>query len=206
MKKHEWGFLPVIIGAWLITVGLLTALLFLPSEKVCAADVIETVTNNTEVPLTTLRMTDAEFTALLIESLRNDINGKTLLDVSESIQAKAHLGYIELTAVVNLDKVEKASPEARSVIDKVDGFLFFVDRNRMSITIIGKPVVRNGLVGIRDDFSIELGPVPISNESLRLLGVDVVQANFINLQLHQIVAESVNTEQGSVILRAILSK
>jgi len=147
-----------------------------------------------------LSFSNAEFTDLLIRSLRNDPNGALLLSVSDSISAEINEANLSLSAVINLNKLEKISPEARQTIENFNGFLFFLDREKLNLTVIGEPEVRNGLVGIRDNFSIELGPLPIANSVLRQFGVQVEQANVTNLKLENIVAQSIKIQEGLLVL------
>ena len=147
-----------------------------------------------------MNFTDDEFTELLIRSFAQDKNGALLLSVSELITAQVQPDKITLTAVINLNKVEQVSPEARKNIEKVNGFLLFLDRENLELTVHAQPVLRNGLLGIRDTFSIELGPLPVSNYTLRQLGVPVQKAKVTNLKLDGITAKSIRLAEGLVTL------
>jgi len=64
-------------------------------------------------------LSEAEFNTLFLESLANDENGQLLLSVSDSLSAKLHSSHVEFSAVINLDKVEQISPEARASVEKL---------------------------------------------------------------------------------------
>ena len=145
-------------------------------------------------------LSEAEFNTLFLESLANDENGQLLLSVSDSLSAELHSSHVEFSAVINLDKVEQISPEARASVEKFDSFFLFLDKNRLNVKVIGEPVTRNGLVGIKDNFSIELGPIPLSNGTLRQLGLDVAQANTTNLQLNNLYVHAMKLLEGHVDL------
>ena len=148
-------------------------------------------------------LTETEFNELLIASLTNDANGQQLLALTDNINTKTFDGYVELAGIVNLDKVEKINPQARQSFEQFDRFLFFLDKNRLNITVTAIPVVRNGLIGIKDNFTIELGPIPISNQALRQLGVQVAQVNHTNLKLNGLTLKSIQLGTGKVILESI---
>jgi len=143
-------------------------------------------------------LSEAEFNNLFRASLANDENGQLLLSVSDSLSAEIHPSHVEFSAVINLDKVEKISPEARASVEKFDAFFLFLDKNKLNVKVIGEPVARNGLVGIRDNFSIELGPIPLSNDTLRQLGLDVAQANTTNLQLNDLYVHAIRLLEDQV--------
>lgn len=146
---------------------------------------------------------EGEFNQLLIASLANDINGQKLLAVSDNLSSKIHGSHVEFSAVINLDKVEKVSPEARKSFKKFDQFLFLLNNNKLNITVYAELVPRNGRLGIRDNFSIALGPIPISNDALRQLNVNVSRANHTNLKLNGLFIQSIKLETGSVTLNTL---
>ena len=145
-------------------------------------------------------LSEAQFNDLFIASLKNDPNGRQLLSVSDSLNIELYSSHIELSAIINLDKVEQISPEARANVERFDSFFLFLDKNRLNLKVIGEPVTRNGLVGIRDNFSIQFGPIPLSNDTLRQLGLDVAQANTTNLQLEGLHVHDIQLSEGYVDL------
>lgn len=147
--------------------------------------------------------TNAQFKQLLIASLANDVNGQKLLAVSDDLNTTIHGSHVEFSAVINLDKVEKVSPKARKSFEKFDQFLFFLNTNQLNVTVLAELVPRNGRLGIRDNFSISLGPIPISNDALRQLGVNVGRANSTNLKFNDMFVESVKLETGRITLRTL---
>ena len=145
-------------------------------------------------------LSENEFNALLLSSLANDENGRLLLSVSDALSAKLYTSHVEFTAVINLEKVEQISPEARASVQKFSSFFLFLDKNRLNLKVYGEPETRHGLVGIRDNFSIELGPIPLSNEALRQLGLDVDQASNISLKLNDLYVHAIDLLNGQVNL------
>jgi len=166
----------------------------LPVSTVHAADAPE---------MRELSLNNDEFSDLLIRSFAQDKNGALLLSVSESISVQVLPHQITLSAIINLNKVEKIDPDARKNIEKINGFLLFLDRENLAITVHGQPVLRNGLIGIRDTFSIELGPLPVSNNTLRQLGVPVQKANVTNLKLDGMTVKSIRLTEGLVTLKVL---
>ena len=141
-------------------------------------------------------LSEAEFNELFLASLANDFNGVKLLSVSDAIDAKLFTDRIEVSAVINLEKVEKLSPKARATVEKFDALFFFLDKNQMNIKVIGEPVARNGSLGIRDNFSVELGPIPLSNDMLRQFGLEVQRANHTNLRLKDMYTQAIKLSEG----------
>ena len=162
----------------------------------------ETYTSNeysNEINFNT-QLSEAEFNDLFLASLQNDKNGQLLLSVSDSLSAQLHPTHVEFSAVINLDKVEKISPEARASVEKFDSFFLFLDKNQLNLKVFAEPVSRNGLVGVKENFSIQLGPIPLSNDTLRQLGLDVAQANNTNLRLTNLDVHAIELLQGEVNL------
>jgi len=146
------------------------------------------------------QLSEAEFNELFLASLQNDKNGQLLLSVSDSLSVQLHPTHVEFSAVINLDKVEKISPEARASVEKFDSFFLFLDKNQLNLKVFAEPVSRNGLVGVKENFSIQLGPIPLSNDTLRQLGLDVAQANNTNLRLTNLDVHAIELLQGEVNL------
>lgn len=152
---------------------------------------------------TDLTLSDVEFTELFIRSLAEDQNGALLLSVSESIKVNISPSYMTFTGIIDLEKVAQINQQARQNIERLDSFLFFLDHHRLTLTVIAQPVVRNGLVGVRDNFSIMLGPLPVSNDTLRQLGVPVQNANVTNLKLKEIQIQKIILNQGQLTLSLV---
>jgi len=109
---------------------------------------------------------ETEFNAVFLASLKSNKDGKKLLAVSDAVKAFIHDDEIELTAVINLEKLELVEPKARKAIEKFDRIFPFLNDSRVALTVYGTPVARDGKVAIRDDFHIKVGAIPISNDSL----------------------------------------
>lgn len=147
-----------------------------------------------------LELSEAEFNALFLASLKLDEDGRKLLAVSDGVNAIMHHDHIELGAIINLDKVEEINPKARKAVEKVNRIFPFLKDSRVALTVFGTPVVRNGQIGIKDDFHIKVGAIPISNDSLRQLGAKVERANTSNLSLRYLTVNSVGLEPGKITL------
>lgn len=147
-----------------------------------------------------LSLDQTEFNGVFLASLKNTEDGRTLLSVSDAVKAILHDGEIELAAIINLDKVERISPKAREAVEKVNRIFPFLNDSRVAVTVYGTPVVRNGQLGIKDDFHIKVGAIPISNDALRQLGAKVERANTSNLKLRYLRVNSVTTRDGHIDL------
>ena len=145
---------------------------------------------------------ETDFNALLIASLKLHEDGQKLLQVSDGVRAILHENEIEIAAVINLDKVEKIDPKARKAVERFDKFFFFLDDARLAISVYGTPVVRNGSIAIKDDFHIKVGAIPISNSTLRQLGIEVERANDSELVLQLLNLSSVTLEKGNISFAA----
>ncbi len=141
---------------------------------------------------------ETEFNAILLASLKADTDGQKLLSVSDAVKAFIQDDEIELTAIINLDKLEKVEPKAREAVEKFDRIFPFLNDSRVALTVYGTPVARNGNIAIRDDFHIKVGAIPISNESLRALGAQVERANTTDLELKYLALQSINLKKGEI--------
>lgn len=143
---------------------------------------------------------DVEFNAILLASLKSDPDGRKLLSVSDAVRAFIKDDYIEITAIINLDKLEKVEPKARNVIEKFDRFFPFLNKSRVALTVYATPIARSNKLAIKDDFHINVGAIPISNASLRALGVKVERANRSELAIKYLSVKSVNLVSGKINL------
>jgi len=141
---------------------------------------------------------EAEFNALLLASLQLDEDGRRLLQVTDGIHATLNPDQVELSAVFNLDKVEQVSPKARKEVERFDRLFFFLDDSRLALSVYGTPVVRRGKIGIQDDFHIKVGAIPVTNSTLRQLGIEVERANEANLALRLLRLKSVELSNGQI--------
>ncbi|MFT6723251.1 MAG: hypothetical protein ACJARN_000100, partial [Arenicella sp.] len=126
---------------------------------------------------------EVEFNAIMLASLQADEDGRQLLAVSDAVKAFINNDQLELNVIINLDKVEKIAPKARTAVEKLDRIFPFLKDSRVAVTVYGTPIVRNGNIAIKDDFHIKVGAIPISNSALRQLGAKVERANTTDLPL-----------------------
>lgn len=141
---------------------------------------------------------ETEFNAILLASLKSSDDGKKLLSVSDAVKAFLHDDEIELTAIINLDKLEKIEPKAREAVEKFDRIFPFLNDSRVALTVYGTPVARNGNIAIKDDFHIKVGAIPISNASLKSLGAKVERANSTDLPLKYLSVQSIGLLDGQI--------
>ena len=144
-------------------------------------------------------LSEAEFNDVLLASLEADPDGKLLLSISEGIKAVLLDGQVEISAIVNLDKAEKINAEAQAAVQNVKNLFPFLDGSNLEMTVYGEPVARNGQIAIKDNFSIKVGFVPLSNYALRKLGIDVERANTESLKLQFLSVTGVRVTQGNII-------
>jgi len=143
---------------------------------------------------------EAEFNSIFVASLQNDVEGQKLLQVSDAVRAFIHADKIELSAIINLNKVESVDPGARKAIEQFDRIFPFIDGHQVALTVYATPVVRGGMVGIKDDFYIKVGALPFTNSTLRGLGVEVERANTTNLALKYLDVASLQLAEELITL------
>lgn len=141
---------------------------------------------------------EVEFNAILLASLKSDEDGRKLLEVSDAVKAFIKDDQLELSAVINLDKVEKIDPKARKAVEKLDRIFPFLNNSRVAVTVFGTPVARNGNIAIKDDFHIKLGAIPISNSALRQLGAKVERANTTDLAIKYLSIKNIVLRDGEI--------
>lgn len=146
---------------------------------------------------------EVEFNAILLASLQSDEDGQKLLAVSDAVKAFINNDQLELSAIINLDKVEKIDPKARKAVEKLDRIFPFLNDSRVAVTVYGTPIVRNGNLAIKDDFHIKVGAIPISNSSLRQLGAKVERANTTDLPIKYLSISNITLVDGQVELAVL---
>jgi hypothetical protein len=146
---------------------------------------------------------EVEFNAIMLASLEADEDGQKLLAVSDAVKAFINKDQLELSAIINLDKVEKIDPKARKAVEKLDRIFPFLNNSRVALTVYGTPIVRNGNLAIKDDFHIKVGAIPISNSSLRQLGAKVERANTTDLAIKYLSISNITLIDGQVELAVL---
>lgn len=146
---------------------------------------------------------EMEFNAIMLASLKSDEDGRKLLAVSDAVKAFINEGQLELTAIINLDKVEKIDPKTRKAVEKFDRIFPFLNDSRVALTIYGTLIARNGNIAIKDDFHIKVGAIPISNSSLRQLGANVERANEIDLPIKYLSINNLTLKDGEIELAVL---
>jgi hypothetical protein len=146
---------------------------------------------------------EAEFNAIMLASLKSDEDGRKLLQVSDAVKAFINKDQLELSAIINLDKVEKIDPKARKAVEKLDRIFPFLNDSRVALTVYGTPIVRNGNLALKDDFHIKVGAIPISNSSLRQLGAKVERANTTDLPIKYLSISDITLNDGEIELSVL---
>jgi len=148
-----------------------------------------------------LILSESEFSMVVLKSLNENVDGQTLLGVSDAIKLFLREDGIELSAIINLDKVEAIDPDARRAIEQVDRIFPFINGHRLALSVYATPIVRDGGLAIKDDFHIKVGALPFSNQTLRGLGVEVERANTTRLMLTGLRLTSLQLRDQKIVLR-----
>ncbi len=141
---------------------------------------------------------EEEFNALVLASLKADKDGRRLLTVSDGIRVFLRDGEIEISAVINLNKLGKMEPKVRDAIEKFDRFFWVIEDGRVAVTLFGTPVVRRGGLAVKDTFYAKVGDVEFSNQTLRSLKVPVDEANKNELVIEYLSLKSVNVQSNNI--------
>jgi hypothetical protein len=174
------------------------------SEKIEKQGVSKFLGNKVEQVLNgKVTFSEDEFNAIMLASLEANEDGRKLLAVSDAVKAFINKDELELSAIINLDKVEKIDPKARKAVEKLDRIFPFLNDSRVALTVYGTPIVRNGNLAIRDDFHIKVGAIPISNSSLRQLGAKVERANTTELPLKYLSVSNITLNDGEIELSVL---
>lgn len=139
-----------------------------------------------------------EFNALLMVSLKADADGRKLLSVSDGVRAFLRDGEIEISAVINMNKLEKVEPKARSFVDKFDKLFWIIEDGRIAVSLYGTPVVRRGGIGVQTDFHVKVGEIAFSNDTLRSLKVPVERAKRTQIAVKYLTLKSVNVKHQKI--------
>lgn len=141
---------------------------------------------------------EEEFNALMLASLKSDPDGQRLLKVSDGIRAFLRNGEVEVSAVINLEKLGELEPDVKKAMEKFDRFFWVIEDGRVAVTVFGTPVVRRGGIGVKDTFYVKVGEMELSNETLRSLKVPVEQANQAELSIQYLSLKSVNVKPNQI--------
>jgi hypothetical protein len=139
-----------------------------------------------------------EFNAIFLASLKADVDGRKLLAVSDGIRAFLREGEVQLSAVINLDKLAKVEPKAREAVEKFDRLFWIIEDNRIAVTVYGKPVVYKGGLAVDDSFHAKVGEVVFSNETLRSLKIPVEQAQNTYLDIQYLSLKGVKVSPKKI--------
>ncbi len=141
---------------------------------------------------------EAQFNALLMASLKADEDGRKLLKVSDGVRAFLRDEKIEISAVVNLNKLGKVDRKARDAVEKFNKLFWIIEDGRVAVTLYGTPVVRRGGIGVKDDFYAKVGEISFSNDTLRKLKVPVERANKEYLEIQYLNVQDVSVSNNDI--------
>lgn len=150
-----------------------------------------------------LILSEVEFNALLITSLQASRDGRRVMAVSDAVKAQLGDGYVEIGAVIDLDKVAQISDDARLAVENLSKALPLLDQSKIFLSVSGQPVAQNGEISFGDDFSVKIGAMPISSKLLAQLGVPVHKASESSLPLKYMSVRSIALTKGEVILEVL---
>ncbi len=142
---------------------------------------------------------ESEFNAMVMASLKSDEDGRKLLQVSDGVRAFLHRNEVELSAVINLNKLGKLEPKAREAVEKFDKIFWIIEDGRVAISVFGEPVVRRGGLGLKDTLRLKVGEMDFSNDTLRSLNVPVEKANQTQLAIDYLTLKSVNVSDDAIV-------
>ncbi len=147
-----------------------------------------------------LTLSEAEFNALVLASLKSSKDGRRLISVSDGIKASLSSNGIELGAVIDLQKAANADRKAKAAIEKLRDALPFLGKSKVFLAVQGKPIAKNGELAFSEDISVRIGSIPLSNSLLRQLGVPVHKVSTETLPIKLMRIESVQTKDGEIVL------
>ena len=127
-------------------------------------------------------------------------DGRKLLKVSDGVRAFLRDGEIEVSAVINLNKLERVEPKARRALEKFDQLFWVIEDGRIALSLFGTPVARRGGIGIKDTFHVKIGAIAFSNDTLRSLKVPVERANEAELAIRYLSLKSVRVAPQEIQL------
>lgn len=147
-----------------------------------------------------VRFDNVEFNALLQSSLQNSKDGRTLLKVSDEVRAFLKEDEIQITALINLEKLKKAEPKSRETIEKINQLLPFLDKSRMALSLNATPIARNKKLAIKDNFHLKIGSIPLSRGTLKVMGANVEKIISSEFAVKYLSIKSVLVRENEIIL------
>lgn len=145
-----------------------------------------------------LVLDDAEFTALVMASLLKHKNGRRLLSVADSIDARSTESGLQVNTVINLEKLEKADAHSKEALEKITKYLPASADQKLYLSVRGKPIARNGQIALGDDFSISIGTMTLATSTLKQLGLPLHKLSKQSLPLKNLRIKSITTRNGEV--------
>ena len=124
-----------------------------------------------------------------------------MLQVSDGVRVFLHENEVELTAIVNLNKLGRVEPRAREALEKFDKVFWIIEDGRVAISLYGTPIVRRAGLGVKDTFRAKVGEIEFSNDTLRQLNVPVEKANDNQLDIRYLSLKSVTVSQTNIEFR-----
>ena len=147
-----------------------------------------------------LELSENEFNALLLASLKSSEDGRKLLSVSDAINVQLEDEELQLGVVVDLNKIAGLDAKAKDAVNRLEELLPFLNNAKLSLGVRGKPVARDGEIGFADNFSVRIGALPISSSLLEQLGVSTHKVSQATLPIKHIKVKSINIEPDKIML------
>ena len=147
-----------------------------------------------------LEMSETEFNALMMASLKSSEDGRLLLSVSDAINVQLEHQELQLGVVVDLNKVAKLDAKAREAVNRLQEVLPFLSKAKLSLGVSGQPIARNGEIAFADDFSVRIGALPVSSSLLEQLGVSTHKVSQATLPIRYLKVKSINIEPDKIKL------
>jgi len=147
-----------------------------------------------------LILSEVEFNALLLSSLKSSKDGRRLLAVSDAVHAQIRNDEVEFGAVIDLEKVSKLDKRSKKAVEQLSNALPLLDKSKIFFSVTGTPIAKSGNVAFSKDFSVKVGAMPISSAFLSQLGIPVDKVSAVSLPLKTMSIQSIKLTEEKVTL------
>ena len=147
-----------------------------------------------------LKLSQAEFNALLMAGLQSSKDGRRLLSVSEAVHAQIFNDHIEFGAVINLRKVASIDAKANEAVQKLTDAMPLLDDSRLFVAVTGMPFARSGDIAFAPDVGVKIGAIPVPSGLLQQIGVPLEKITQKTLPIKYMNVKSVELQPGLILL------